>query len=80
MKQGDGQNCEQLNSAGRIEQEIKDMVREMTMMCLSILAMRGILVSERERTELQKKINEHVTQSIEIEAKLVELYERPPAA
>ena len=68
------------NNQGRIEQELKDIVQEMTTMAISVLAMRGVLVSERERTELQRKIYEHVTRSVEIEAKLVELANRPPAA
>jgi hypothetical protein len=62
--------------AGRVEREQKDIVQEMTTMAMSVLAMRGILVSDRERTIFQKAIHEYVTQSVEIEAKLVELIER----
>jgi len=59
------------NNAGKIEHELRDIAREITTMAMSVLAMRGVLVSERERTEFQRKIYGHVSQSVEIEAKLV---------
>jgi hypothetical protein len=68
------------SNAGRVEQELRDIASEVTVMAMSVLAMRGMLVSDRERTEFQRKIYGHVSQSVEIEAKLVELMGRIPAA
>ncbi len=62
--------------AGRIDAEIRDVVREMTLMASAALRTRGIILSDEEGTELQQAINEHVQGSIEIRAAVINLVER----
>ncbi len=61
---------------GLAEDAMRNLVRDMATASISTMAMRGILVSEQERIELQKAINEHVTSSIEIQAALIAIIER----
>ena len=63
-------------NAGRIEEELKQLTRDMTINALGAMSGRGVLVSERERTALQRCIHEHVTRSVEIEAALALVIER----
>ncbi len=55
---------------------MKFLIRDMTTAGNSVLASRGILISDRERIELQKAINEHVSSSIEIRAAMIAIIER----
>lgn len=67
--------------AGKIEVELQDIVGDMTMMALSSLTIHhGVLLSDEGKTGLRKVIYDYVHQSVEIEAKVIELMDRPPAA
>jgi hypothetical protein len=64
------------NNAGLVEEEMRLLSRDMTTMALGTLATRGVLVSEKERTALQRVITGHLQNSVEIEAALAMIVER----
>ena len=64
----------------RVEKEQDEIIVDMVKMGLSSLAMHGVLLSEREQKALHRAIYSFVTQSVEIEARIVMKMEMPPAA
>ncbi len=66
--------------AATVETELSDIVMHMMIQCFSVLAIRGILISDMTKAEIRKALYNTVHQSVEIEAKIVELMERPPVA
>jgi hypothetical protein len=62
--------------AGRVENELRDIVSDMSRQCFSVLASRGVLIGEKERIDLMQALHNAVTRSVEIEAAIVMLMER----
>ena len=72
-----------MRSKGKQEmvEKIQDeIIVDMVKMGLSSLSMHEVLLSERERQALHRVIYAFVTQSVEIEARIVMKLERTPAA
>jgi hypothetical protein len=65
-----------INRQGLIERSMQELVSELTTMYVSTLCMRGILVSDQERTAIQRVIHGQVTGSVEINSAVVMNIER----
>ncbi len=62
--------------AEQVTQVQEDLVGDMVMLCGSAATTYGIILSSEERDALREAIREHVTRSIEIEAKIIANLER----
>jgi hypothetical protein len=64
------------NNTGLVERAMHELVSELTTVYVSTLFMRGVIVSDRERTAIQRIIHAQIMQSVEIEAAVVMNIER----